>query len=434
MACCAWISRAAFIRKNNGVSTSTSRQSSDVIGLAAMLFLQTSATINAGGKGTTVTVISHGRDEAPVRKDSSSAKKKPPIPVTPELIASAFMDEGSRSLVGRAREARKSQDSSLVSYSANTLQRMTLGLGLSKFGRDRTLFRYESAAKVEWQRGKGAQVEITGRRAVAPSIAKNVRVEVDAFASPIPYFPGRDALWVGSTMAKDEIDAEDVVHPLASGAEAYYIYQTGDSVSFRLGDGSTIQLREVLVRPRKVQWSAVVASLWFDVGSGQLVRGAYKFSEPLDLWKDDPDDDTPALVKAMIDPATAEISGMAVEYGLHNGRYWLPRTQSFSGKGQFGFMTLPVQLEETFSYNGVNTDDISVALPPSPARIDTTALAGLTGAKRDSVRRHLRRQRDSSEEALAKQQCTQTGFREERARRYDGALVVGLKVPCDNVK
>src|SRR4051812_735286 len=110
-ACCAWICRVASIRKNNGDSTSISRQSSDVIGLVAALVLQTAATVNAGGKGTTLTVISHGRDEEFARKDSSS-RKKPPIPITPELIASAFLDAGSRSLVLRARDARKTEDSS----------------------------------------------------------------------------------------------------------------------------------------------------------------------------------------------------------------------------------------------------------------------------------------------------------------------------------
>ena len=404
-----------------------------MIGIAALMLLQTQATVSIGAgtkKGASVGVQMRGADDS-TRRDTTRRRA---AVVTPALLASAYKDAASRSMISRAREARLSQDSSLRNYDATTLQRLTAGLGLSRFGRERMLFRYESSSKVKWQRGVGALVEITGRRAVAPSFGKNVIVEVDAILSPVPYFPGRDALWAGSATVRDEISGDEIVHPLATPGEAYYVYETGDSARFRLADGTTIRLREVLVRPRVVDWRAVVGSLWFDVASGQLVRGAYKFSEPLDLWKAESDstNDTPFMVKAMLDPATAAITGVAVEYGLHEGKFWLPRTQAFAGVVQLGFMRLPMQIEETYAYNGVNIRDLAVVVPAPRSRMDTTALEGLTGGARDSARARMRRTRDSTERVDDESECARNGVREERVRRHHGALIVGLLVPCDN--
>jgi len=58
---------------------------------------------------------------------------------------------------------------------------------------------------------------------------------------PIPYYPGRESLWIGSGLAKADVSEGEIIHPLANGAEAYYTYATGDSVSFRLPGGKTIE-------------------------------------------------------------------------------------------------------------------------------------------------------------------------------------------------
>jgi len=54
--------------------------------------------------------------------------------LTPELIASAYKDRDARDLLLHARRARLIQDSALVSYDANSYQRVSAWLG---FGRDR---------------------------------------------------------------------------------------------------------------------------------------------------------------------------------------------------------------------------------------------------------------------------------------------------------
>jgi hypothetical protein len=194
-----------------------------------------------------------------------------------------------------------------------------------------------------------------------------------------------------------------------------------------------INLRELLVRPRAPRWNRVVGSLWFDTATGQLVRAAYKLSEPLDLFRSDSTGETPAFVKAALHPSTASIVGVAVEYGLHQGRYWLPRTQAAEGEVRAGFVRVPIRIEERFTYSSVNTD-LAITLPSVPPRpsIDTSALAGLTGQEHERRYAELVRQRDSLRQQQDAQQCAQGG-RMRRAVRHDGTLPVVVRISCDSL-
>jgi hypothetical protein len=241
--------------------------------------------------------------------------------VTADLLATAFKDQTARTTLLHARTARLSQDSLLTSYDAMSYQRISAGMGFTKLGRDRLLFRHESAARVRWQAGVGVWMEAKGQRTALPAISseeakKEINDEMgsgDVNAS-IPYFPGYEPLWVGNEMARAQVDESEIVNPIADGAEAYYTYETGDSVSFTLPNKTTIQLRELRIRPRVPKWNLAVGSLWFDTKSGQLVRAAYRLSIPLDIWQiaqeEDPKsmDDVPVWVKPMISPMKAEVS------------------------------------------------------------------------------------------------------------------------------
>ncbi len=192
----------------------------------------------------------------------------------------------------------------------------------------------------------------------------------------IPYYPGYEPLWVGGgDVARAQVDETEIVHPIADGAEAYYTYETGDSVSFKLPDGKVIQLRELRVRPRQPKWNLGVGSLWFDTRSGQLVRAAYRLSVPMDIWavatEDDPKsmDDVPVWVKPLITPMKAEVSAIAVEYSLHEGRFWLPRLRYAEAYAQVSFMRVPVKVEESFKYASVNGTDTLPTIPLPPPRL-----------------------------------------------------------------
>jgi len=394
------------------------------------------------------------RDRRPARRDS----------ITPELERTAFMDAGARELLYKARDARMRQDSTLQSYDAKTYQRVSVGLGFRAIGRDRMLLRTEVASHVRWSRTGGALVDITGQRAVAPAFGGDADAELQMM-SPIPYYPGREALWVGGDgLARAEVDDRELVHPIAIGSEAYYRYSTGDSLIFTLPDGSKIRLRELRVEPRRPEWRLSVGSFWFDVSSGQLVRAVYRFAAPMDIWavakeeskrsKQDPsrsggmnelreleeEDDIPGWVRGMMSPLKANLEGVTIEYGLFGGRFWLPRTQYAMANAQAGFMRVPVRIEESFTYASVNGPEAFPAVAPPPRSIWDSLYAGdtsrtLTREERRERNRAIGRAamtRAEEREKRRETECAATGSYTREYDRYEGSLRMAVKMPCDS--
>jgi hypothetical protein len=383
------------------------------------------------------------RDSTTEARGRRRRERKPPkrVAVTAEHLASAFRDVPARDILLLARDARMRQDSALTSYDATTYQRISAGLGFAKIGRDRLAFRSEDATHVRWRRGVGAYVEVTGSRTVVPLAGKSGEVTMNGSISPIPYYPGSESLWIGSSVARASVDENDgMIHPLAEGAEAYYTYESGDSVTFRLPDGKSIRLRELKVRPREPKWNLAVGSLWFDMSGGQLVRAAYRMSVPMDIVAvakaDDPKefDDVPALVKPLIFPMTAQISAIGVEYGLYKGRFWLPRVQVAEGGARVGVMRVPFKLEQKYQYDQVN---VGAPLPPivvpasdSGRRRGTDVQVTVGGAetpktKRDSLR---------AERRAARMKCDSTGNRTYTRQSEGMPNPVHVTISCDTAK
>lgn len=386
--------------------------------------------------------------------ESGDDRRGPPkrVPVTEEHLRTAFKSTAARTLLQRARAARLSQDSALMSYDAKAYSRVSAGMGFSKIGRDRLIFRHENATRVQWRRDVGAWIDVKGARTAIPVAPEEARQETadelnDSDMTPIPYFPGQEPLISlnGGGVVKTSVDERDLVHPLAEGAEAYYTYAMGDSVTFRLPDARTIELRELKVRPRETKWNVAVGSLWFDVATGQLVRGAYRLAVPMDIWAivDEQDstarDEIPVWVKPLISPMRAQVSAVAVEYGLYQGRFWLPRLRSAEGDAQVSFMHVPFKLEQSFRYASVNGTD---SLPPIVVAETAHPPDSLSETDRDKwrdsvreVRRETRRAvRDSVRQGLKAdpEKCDSTGYRlTTRRQSRSSDLKIAVRVPCD---
>jgi hypothetical protein len=276
-----------------------------------------------------------------------------------------------------------------------------------------------------WQRGTGAIIDVKGQRSAFPMLDGVGHGNIDfGSAGDIPYYPGRETLWIGSGLAKADVSENEMIHPLANGAEAYYTYASGDSVSFQLPGGQRLQLRELLIRPREPKWNVAVGSLWFDASTAHLVRAVYRMAQEMDIMAvakeaneetNTPEDDIPRWVKPMITPMKAMVSAITVEYGLHEGRFWLPRSQTVEGDAQVSFMHIPFKLEQRYSYASVNGTE------PMP---DITIAAGDTA--RDSVSRAARRERRRSE-------CQTGTQRIRRENRSDEGLRILIRVPCDTI-
>ena len=409
------------------------------------------------------------RDTVPAAATAdSSPRRTPRVTLTPGHLRTAFADAGARDLLAAARAARTRQDTSLNSYDATTYQRISVGIGIRRFGRDRLLYRNEQASRVRWQRGTGAVVDVLGSREASPSGGRDMRMNVTADGGgigPIPYHPGQETLWFGGDEVQTEIEKpEGPIHPLANGAEAYYTYARGDSVTLRLGPGRTIRLRELRVRPREPRWNLSVGSLWFDEGNAQLVRAVYRLAVPMEMWdvaaemdeSEGPDDeDAPAWVKAAVNPLRATINAVTIEYGLEGGGFWLPRLQALDAEVEAAFARVPVRLEQRFQYAAVNgTLDSLPAIPPPPTAEERRARAAADSAWRDSLKAMPAAQRDSArrargeldgelainiggspnDSAAARRRrgvCDTATVRTRVTTRFEGGLSVLTRTPCD---
>ena len=315
-------------------------------------------------------------------------------PVTAALQSNAFADTATRNLFLLARRARVAQDSALRGYDARTQARISVSMGTSALLRNKLLFRTENVSNVKWRRSQGMWIEPLASRTTVP-MSRNVNVNgVAASLIPVPYFPGREQLWMpGTDMAKvrtDVDESEGFVHPLAQGSEAYYRYQIGDSIRIRLPSGDALTLRELKVIARKPEWRSFVGSFWFDERSGSLVRAAYRLSAPLEIWNEAladvkkdveeaqrdttanrgkrvaeaKEDAPPGWVRGLVNPLRFDINLVTVEYALYEGKFWLPRVNRAEGETQAMFMHIPIRIEESYKYDDV---DGTNPLPPMPS-------------------------------------------------------------------
>jgi hypothetical protein len=355
-----------------------------------------------------------------------------------------------------ARRARFRQDSTLVAYDEISHERLTVGLGIGSVGRDKLLMRSETAARVRWQRGHGAVVDVVGARSALPMVTPGVTVMSDMLhIDAIPYYPGRESLLhiAGVNRVGGSNNGPELIHPLAEGAEAYYRFRSGDSVSFLLPDGTRGRLREVQVEARQPRADLIVGSLWFETRSDQLVRAVYRPSLPLNIvefveaTEKDAFEDVPKLVKPMIFPMSLDVTALTVEYELHEQRWWLPRVETITGRMRIGFMHAPFTREESYRYASVNGRD---SLPPifgsvsdsvRSAERDSThrmreqamndAMKDTTAAGRASRKADRDRRRANGGE-LGDLHCTPGDTVSRHSVRYGGALPILVRIPCDS--
>lgn len=400
---------------------------------ALALALQTSVTIGPGDR---------------ISEPDSLRRAPRRIAVTDEMRRTAFKDAGARELLLKARSARMTQDSLLVSYDAKSYQRISVGMGLRAIARERLAFRMENATRVRWHKDAGARVEVLGSRAAVPIAGQGempARGADMAEMIAIPYYPGKEQLWVGGGLAKAEVDERELVHPIAEGSEAYYTFATGDSIIMTLPDGKRITLRELRITAREPKWNVTVGSFWFETGSAHLVRAVYRLSTPMDIWaeasREEPEDmdEVPVWVRPLITPMTADITAISVEYGLYNQRFWLPKVAGMEGHARVSFMRIPLKWEERYTYEAVNGLDslpvVKVAeVTTTQEYRDSLFKAGVDTVEARKMARSYALAQDSLVRNRRIETCkTNTTYTVTRMRS-EGALATALEFPCDSTR
>ncbi len=431
--------------------------------------------------------------------------------------ATAFGSPEARAILEKARVARLQQDSALTSYRATTTQRMSVSMGVRKVGLEKLVFRGDNVSQISWKRDVGVWVTPIGSRMTVP-MADKVEGHI-AEAISIPYYPGRETLWFPSSdfgVVKSDVDERDMIHPLARGAEYYYKYETGDSIDIKLEGGRIIKIRELRITARRPEFRLFVGSFWFDRDGGQLVRAAYRMAADLEIWdvaraeskldaiesahtavvrdsiarerlprdlyvKDSTtraeaaerrarngnsnDDDVPGWVSATFRPAKAKLDAISVEYGLYQGKFWLPRANSATALAEVGFMRVPFRIDEKFTYEDVNGDFSLAPLPPvrsNTASNDSTkrdstvvvtdnaggdativvSAGGGSGTRAAPARRPVTARDSAVADSIRlarmpsarRQQCAKDSVYTRTETRYEGALRIAYSMPCDVAK
>ena len=394
------------------------------------------------------------RDRPSVVRDSaesdSGSTRRRRLPVTAEVRATAFHDAAARELFDRARAARIAQDSSLSSYDARVRTRMAAAVGVGKKGPTHPIYGFETASRVQWRRGVGARVEMDGAKVaipVAPTSAEHDELLgnlANGELAAVPYYPGYEPLWIGDRSKAGDVDERNIVNPIAIGAEAYYTYESGDSVRYQLPDKSTITLRELKVRPRATKWNLAVGSLMFDVKSGQLVWAAYRLATPMDLWSvlsEQADTNKAARRAIAIGKGVAptfknEITEIVIEYSLHETKFWLPRSRTMRGYGQIAFARIPVTVDETFTYSNVNAGtpiaEIALNYVENPYVETPDSLKGEARRKWQDSARVARMKRETAfRDSLDKAPCAGNETRTLGSKRRFSNLPVAVVFPCN---
>ena len=300
----------------------------------------------------------------------------------------AYLDETARRLVLGVRAARDTARLGIDSYTG--LARERVDFRAPAVRRDRPWVNGERVTRIRWSRSEPSVVHVLGSRLRHPGIGPNDRRQ---------YFPGlglepyaANPLWdpfvLGTTADETDRAGTAIRSPLASDAERYYQYRSGDTIAVRLDDGRSIEVVAVTVIPRIRSIRLVSAIMWVDRESFNLVRVASRPAKRVDselswqLQHDDgwslglaitadgesADQDSTrsgpgifervvnAAMNGLMTPLELDISAMVVDYGLWELKHWLPRS---------------VALEAHVTFRVDDSKDVG-EVPPMPIAFDWT--------------------------------------------------------------
>ncbi|HSJ24117.1 MAG TPA: hypothetical protein VK929_05560 [Longimicrobiales bacterium] len=272
----------------------------------------------------------------------------------PVLPADAYADALARDLVRQARIRRTVVDRRIEAYETTVTERISAGLGLG-FG-ERLLYRRETASRVSWTPDT-VRIDVLGAREVLPPVNAGIQVP-SGLAGSMP------------SMVFDPVDSEMLLrlentslrHPLATGSEAHYRFAAGDSTLIRLPDGRSVHLRELRITPRRPDPDLIAGSFWLDMETHAVVQAYFRLARGLDSRRDDWD--VPLVT------ARAELDYIAIDYGLWELRWWLPRSVAARGVFQLGRVRMPLNFERSYADYDVRGAFVDLAtLPEQPGEI-----------------------------------------------------------------
>lgn len=295
-------------------------------------------------------------------------------------MADAYLNEDAQELLRQGRLRRNEADRRINGYETTTRERFSVGVrgGIAR----RLAYRRETVARIDWDREGPIRFDVLAMREVAPLSRAGAAVPADMSAELL-----RLAFDPADSEMLLRVDSAMLRHPLAEGSEAHYQFEAGDTSMIRLADGQAVRLRELRVRPRRADPRLINGSLWLDAETHDLVRLRFKLASSYDPSRDDgevtvatradEDEDGRAETRSItlgdlpsfLGPARLSVDFVAIEYGLWERQWWLPRLVTARGGVRVNRIRIPISYERTYEGYTVRAD----AAPPPTLGADTTS-------------------------------------------------------------
>jgi hypothetical protein len=302
-----------------------------------------------------------------------------------------FANPAVQHLVERAMARRYESDSAVADYQATIRYRLSVAVGRGLWSRVPATAVEEQIARVEWQRPNDLRIDVIGRRFQS----RRRDLELSSIWAR-PWFVPRgvdDSVRIFS----NRFPATGALHPLAAAGPAWYRYAITGDLTVTPGAGKPpLRLFRVQVTPRRSGPALIVGQMWIDSASAAVVRLAFRYLGTA-LWvrpDDGPGGPDSAKARRMNSTVNRLVSVDAdLEYGLQEGRYWMPYRQVIAGQVRLPLVSdlvIPFQATTTFEDYTINSGrPIVFELP----------LLDSMGLSRDSVRKLRRARRDSLQAA-----------------------------------
>jgi hypothetical protein len=300
--------------------------------------------------------------------------------------ASPYSTPAVQQLVERAMARRRTSDSAVANYQATIRYRLSVAVGRSAWSRAPATAVEEQVARVHWQQPNDLRIDVVGRR----FRSRRRDLELSSIWAR-PWFVPRgvdDSVRIFSS----RFPATGALHPLASAGPAWYRYTLTGGLTVTQAGGGSLRLLRVQVTPRRTGPALIAGQMWIDSASAEVVRLTFRYLGTA-LWvrpEDGPQGPDSAKARRLNSMVNRLVSVDAdLEYGLQDGRFWMPYRQVVAGR-----VRIPVVSDLVIPFRATTTFD-DYTINGAPPIVFELPLLDELGLSRDSVRKLRRARLDS---------------------------------------
>jgi hypothetical protein len=303
----------------------------------------------------------------------------------PPDTTTAFSTPAVQRLVERAMAARHAGDSLVSDYRSRIRYRLSVGFGRRRWAQVPPAAIEEQTADIQWQQPNDLRVDVLGRRAVSRSGDLRLSSVWDR-----PWFVPRgvdDSVRIFS----NDFPAIGALHPLASAGPLWYRYALTGDLSVTPAGGGTLRLLRIEVTPRRPGPALIAGQMWIDSASAQVVRLTFRYvGTGLFVRPHGGEKGLDSAKARRLNALGNQVVSVDadLEYGLMDGRYWMPNRQVISGRVRIPIVSdvvIPFQASTSFEDYDINTGRPVTFDLPEPVR-DPAVARRLDRARRDSIR------------------------------------------------